>query len=347
MKTISAILVVAALAACGSSKPADAPAVGQCDGQSRPQLDCSSEVKYQGTNVDGGFTLAGIGGAKGSVEQKALRDIDKETASYIAEARRLCDEYNKCVLDKDTYATRSENMRRRMAQVPELLDGFKGAQDDDARRAALEKAYRTIVPDDQRTELQLDFSVLAQRPNEVAPSPLAANATVSTGSHLAFVVHVSRPAYVYVFQKSSKGAVVVLFPDPRITIQNPVASASDLRIPQGGASFKLDDADIGAEGVYVVASLHPVTQLAAAAEQARTGAAPTAPINQVTSIDSGCKSRGLSFENDAPTAGSCVRSRGLSFDDGTPAAGAKPSIAATTEAADDLIATVFRFQHTH
>jgi hypothetical protein len=345
MKTLAAVLAV--VAACGSSKPADAPTVGQCDGQSRPQLDCSSEVKYQGTNVDGGFTIAGLGGAKGTVEQKALRDIDKETANFIAEARRLCDEYNKCVLDKDTYATRSENMRRRMAQVPELLDGFKGAQDDDARRAALAKAYRAIVPDAERTELQLSFSVVAQRANEAAASPLAADASVPTGSHLAFAVHVSRPAYVYLFQKSAKGSVVVLFPDPRISIQNPVPATDDLRIPQGGASFKLDDADIGTESVYVVASLHPVTQLAAAAEQARTGAAPTAPISQVTSIDSGCKSRGLSFEQDAPPAGSCVQSRGLSFDDGTPASGAKPSIAATTEAADDLIATVFRFQHTH
>jgi hypothetical protein len=336
-----------AAAACGNGKPASDPPVGQCDGQSRPQLDCSSEVKYDATNVEGGFTVAGIGGAKGSVEQKALRDIDKETGTYIAEARRLCDEYNKCVLDKDTYATRSENMRRRMAQVPELLDGFKSAQGDDARRAALAKAYRTLVPDDERTELQLTFSVLAQRPGEASAAPLAADATVSTGSHLAFVVHVSRPAYVYLFQKSSSGAVVVLFPDPRISIQNPVPATSDLRIPQGGASFKLDDADIGTESVYVVASLHPVTQLAAAAEQARTGSAPSAPISQVTSIDAGCKSRGLSFEQDAPPAGACVRSRGLSFDDGTPSSAAKPSIAVATEAADDLIATVFRFQHMH
>ena len=60
-----------------------------------------------------------------------------------------------------------------------------------------------------------------------------------------------------------------------------------------------------------------------------------------------CKSRGLSFDQDAPPAGTCVRSRGLSLDDGAPTSSEKPSIAATTEAADDFIATVFRFQHTH
>ena len=346
-----AILVLASLpvAACGAaaSSPASTPAAtGTCAGEVRPQLDCTSEVKYDATNVQGGFSVAGIGGASGAVEQKALREIDQQTATYVAEARRLCDEYNKCVLDKDTYATRSENLRRRLAKVPELLDGVKSASSDDARRSALSKAYRELVPDDARTELRMDLSVLAQRPSETVMAPLADGSSIPSGSRAAFVVQVSRPAYVYLFQKSATGSLAVLFPDPRIPVQNPVAASTALRIPQGGASFKLDDQDIGTESVFVVAALHPVTQLAAAADTARSGGPPTAALTQVTAIETGCKSRGLSFEPDAPAPSGCVRSRGLSLDDGGGTA-ARASIAATTEAADDTIATVFHFQHTH
>lgn len=340
------------VSACGGGATAPAMPSGSCNGVDRPQLDCSSEVKYDATNVKGGFSVVGIGGASGALEQKALRDIDKQTGLYIAEAHRLCDEYDKCVLDKDTYATRSENLRRRMAQVPELLDGLKNAQGDDAKRLALSKAYRALVPDEERTELGLDLSVLAQRPSEATMAPLAASGSIPTGSHVAFVVSTSVPAYVYMFQKSASGGVSVLFPDPRIAVQNPVPKATSLRIPDGTESFKLDDKDIGTESVFVVASLHPVTQLAAAADQVRAGAAPSGALVQVTAIDAGCKSRGLSLDESAPPpASGCVRTRGLSLDDasapgGSGGGGGAPSLRASTEAADDTIATVFRFVHT-
>ncbi len=345
------LLGVGAVGACGGGGRPDAAAPSQCGGESRPQLDCSSEISYQGTNVKGGFSVVGLGGASGDVEQKALHDIDKQTELFVAEAHRLCDEYNKCVLDKDTYATRSENLRRRMAQAPELLDGLKNAESDDAKRTALSRAYRALVPDGARTEVQLSLSVLARRPTDAgdAPmTPLATGGSIPTGSHVAFVVNVSQPAYVYLFQKASSGEVNVLFPDPRIPVSNPLAQGSPLRIPQGTASFKLDDKDIGTESVYVVAALHPLTRLAAAADQARAGSAPTGALAQVTAIDSNCKTRGLSLDTDAPPDSGCVRSRGLSLDDGSaPAAGAPASLNATSEAADDTIATVFKFEHTH
>jgi hypothetical protein len=342
------LLGVGTFVACGGGKPDAAAPSGQCGGDSRPQLDCSSEVSYQGTDVKGGFSVVGLGGASGDVQQKALHDIDKQTGLFIAEAHRLCDEYNKCVLDKDTYATRSENLRRRMAQAPELLDGLKNAQSDDDKRMALSKAYRALVPDDARTEVRLSLSVLAQRPSDTAMAPLATGGTIPSGSHVAFVVNLSQPAYVYLFQKSSSGEVNVLFPDPRIPVNNPVPQGSALRIPQGTASYKLDDKDIGTESVYVVAALHPLSRLAAAADQARTGSAPTGALAQVTAIDSSCKTRGLSLDTDAPPDSGCVRSRGLSLDDGSAPAGAAPaSLSATSEAADDTIATVFKFEHTH
>jgi hypothetical protein len=350
MRGIAAAVLagVATIAACGGGKADPVTPAGQCGGQDRPQLDCSSEVKYDATSVKGGVNIIGLGSASGDVEQKALREIDKQTGLYIAEAHRLCDEYNKCVLDKDAYATRSENLRRRMAQAPELLEGLQNAQGDDARRMALSKAYRALVPDDARTEVQLSLSVLAQRPADSAMAPLAPGGAIPTGSHLAFVVNVSQPAYVYLFQKSSSGSVDVLFPDPRIPVNNPLPQGTPLRIPQGTAGFKLDDKDIGTESVYVVAALHPLSQLAAAADKARAGSAPTGALAQVTAIDPACKTRGLSLDTDAPPDSGCVRSRGLSLDDGSaPVGGAPASLRATSEAADDTIATVFSFTHTH
>jgi hypothetical protein len=342
------VLAGVMVAACGGGKADPATPAGSCGGQERPQLDCASEVRYDATSVKGGVNIIGLGSASGDVEQKALREIDKQTGLYIAEAHRLCDEYNKCVLDKDTYAVRSENLRRRMAQAPELIDGLKSAQGDDARRMALSKAYRALVPDDARTEVKLSLSVLAQRPTETAMAPLASGGAVPTGSHLAFVVNVSQAAYVYLFQKSSSGSVDVLFPDPRIPVNNPLPQGSPLRIPQGTAGFKLDDKDIGTESVYVVAALHPMSQLASAADRARAGSAPSGALAQVTAIDPTCKTRGLSLDTDAPPDPGCVRSRGLSLDDGSaPAGGAPASLSATSEAADDTIATVFRFEHTH
>ena len=350
---VAGALFFVALSSCGGAetKPAVTPGDGHCDGQSRPQLNCESEVAYQGADVKGGFSVLGFGNASGGVEQKALRQIDDQTALYMAESRRLCDEYNKCVIDRDTYSTRTENMRRRAAKVPELLDGLKSAQNDDARRVALGKAYRELVPTESRVELRLDFSALAQRPNEPAMHPVSQGTAIPTGSHVAFMVKVSRPAYVYVFEKSASGSLDILFPDPRITVANPLSAESALRIPQGTVSFKLDDKDIGTEKVYLVASLHPLSQLAAAAAKGPTTDKPSGALNQVSSIDPACKTRGFSLD-DAPASGSpgpgCVRSRGLSLDDNNSSGGAEASsLSTTTEAGDDTIATVFSFEHTH
>jgi hypothetical protein len=341
----------------GSQTTGAAAATGSCGGEQRPQLDCASEVHYDATSVSASLDIAKLGGVSGAVEQKAIRQIDEQTGLYIAESRRLCDEYNKCVLDKATYSTRSENLRRRIAKGPELIESMKSATNDDDRRVALSKAYRAVVPDEARTELGMEMSVLAQRPGESSMTPLGAGASLATGSRVAFVVQVTRPAYVYLFQKSSSGAVTVLFPDPRIPTQNPLAPQTSLRIPQGAASFKLDDNDIGSESVYVVASLNPVAELASAADQARAGGPPPAALTKVASIDAGCKTRALTFDDGASAAPqTCARSRGLSLDPGdsagaagapTPAGATRASVSATTEAADNTIATVFRFNHTH
>ena len=134
---IISLAIGSAVAACNNSGGSDAKAPVQCGGEARVQLDCSTEFKYEGRNIEGGFQALGLGSASAKTDEVALRQIDQQTEQYAAQARRLCDEYNACVLDKDTYATRSENLRRRMSKVPELYDGVKGAPNEDARRKAL------------------------------------------------------------------------------------------------------------------------------------------------------------------------------------------------------------------
>lgn len=341
--------------ACGPNPEARSTAT-KCAGEERQQLDCQSEFKYDGRKIEGGFSAVGLGGANAKTEESALRAIDKETEQYVAQSRRLCDEYNKCVLDKADYATRSENLRRRMSKAPELLDEVKAAPDEDARRKALAKAYTTLVPDENRRELALDFSVEAQKSLTGSPSaspsemkPIAQGEQLATGTKIAFVVRPSKSAYVYLFQKTPDGKVSVLFPDARIPTKNPLSAGSTLRLPPGAASFKLNDKDIGTERVYLVASLDPIASLDGAMEKFGGGAAPSGALAQVTQAGTssrGC-TRALELDGgDAPPT-KCIRSRGLELDDGgAKSATAQPaSFRARTEAADSVIVQVFAFEH--
>lgn len=329
--------------ACGGGPAPDQPR--RCSGEERPQLSCESEFKYEGRNIEGGFSALGVGSANAKTDEVALRQIDQQTEQYVAQARRLCDEYNACVLDKDTYATRSENLRRRMSKVPELYDGLKTATDDDARRKALANAYQELVPDAERRELSLTLDVRAQKPSEAAPSVVGLGGALSTGTRVSFAVKVSRPAYVYLFQKSPDGALNVLFPDPRIGAKNPLPAAVELKIPTGDAAFKLNDKDIGTERVYVVASLEPLSSIQAAAERVAAGQKPDGQLASVAEIPSngaGCKQRALELDDGAPA---CVRARGLQLDE-APAGEARASLRARTEAADGVLVQVFSFEHT-
>lgn len=339
---------------CGSGGAEPRTSGMKCGGEDRPQLNCESEFKYEGRKIEGGFSIAGLGGANAKTDEAALRAIDKETEQYAAQSRRLCDEYNKCVVDKEAYATRSENLRRRMSKVPELYDEVKGATDDDSRKKALAKAYRELVPDGARRELALDFAVEAQKPGDGAARAIAPGERLPTGTKVAFVVHPSKSAYVYLFQKGPDGKVDVLFPDTRIGTRNPLAAGSGLRLPPAaGASFKLNDKDIGTERVFIVASLEPMVSLDGAIDRASSGREPpTGALASVTETHEGSSPKGCTraLELDEGPAPKCFRSRGLELDEASPAAGAAAaqpaSFRARTEAADSVIVQVFAFEHT-
>lgn len=329
--------------ACGPSSEIHTPV--NCGGEERVQINCESEFSYEGSKIEGGFAAAGLGSLNAKTEEAALRQIDQQTEQYSAQAKRLCEEYNACVLDKETYGTRSENLRRRMNKVPELYDGIKAAPDDDARRKALAAAYQELVPDEQRRELALELRVNAKRPGETTSTVIGPGTSLPTDTRISFSVEVTHPAYVYFFQKGPDGTFNVLFPDSRIAVTNPVAAATELRIPAGDATFRLNEKDIGTERVYVVASLEPLDNIARAAQQIASGSQPEGQLASVSTIpanSSNCNQRALELDESAPQ---CVRSRGLELD-AAPPSEEKASLRAKTEAADTILVQVFGFEHT-
>jgi hypothetical protein len=232
-----------------------------------------------------------------------------------------------------------------MSKVPELYDGLKAATDDEARRKALATAYQELVPDEQRRELAMELRVNATRPGETMSTVIGPGTSLPTDTRISFSVRVTHPAYIYFFQKSPDGALNVLFPDARIALTNPVAAATELRIPAGEASFRLNEKDVGTERVYVVASLEPLDNIAQAAQRVAGGSPPDGQLASVSSIpaNSGdCKQRALELDEGAPP---CVRSRGLELDEAPPGE-EKASLRARTEAADTVLVQVFGFEHT-
>jgi hypothetical protein len=346
------LLVSLALApACGGGNaPARTTGTSQCEGATRPQLDCDSEIAFDARKIGGSFSALGAT-ASASTETIALRQVDESTKAYVVQWKRLCEEYNRCVLDRETYSTRSENLRRRLAKLPELYDAVKSARDDTGRAKALHGVYTEIVPDEQRVEIALDFSVLAKRASEVAFAPIAQGATLPTETRVAFFVQTSRPAHVYLFQKTPDGRVNVIFPDARIGLKNPIVATSPIRIPAGEQSYRVNEKDIGLERVFVVASLQPIASLEAdvarlnAGEQ---GGAGVASLSAIGGDKPGCTARALELDTpgQATTAAPCVRSRGLELD-APPSSGAKrASMHVESEAGDGVIAKLFSFNHT-
>lgn len=276
-------------------------------------------------------------------EKTALRQVDTAVEQYVIASKRLCDEYNKCVLDRETYAMRSENLRRRMAQVPELFDSFKRANSDEDRRKALSSAFDVLVPEESRNELQLDFSVLATKPGEREARPIRVGESLPTGSRVAFVVKASKNAFVYLFQKGPNEKTAVLFPDSRIPIPNPLVAGQPLRIPTNGQAFKLNEKDIGTERVFVVASISPIPALESSVQQLANGGSENALLHQLVGVKAegaDCKVRALELEV-TPENG-CVRERGLELETETSSA----SLRARSEPGDVTIVQRFSFEHT-
>jgi hypothetical protein len=332
-----------------------------CQGEERVMLDCSSEVSYQGTSGEAEIKVMDVAGAKGAFEEKAIRRVDEQVEQFVAAQTRACRDYNACVMSAADYRSEATETRQRLQLLPTLMTALKSAKTESERVKVLDRLYRGVVPDEKRVEeVTFQMGMIAEIPPELGGGTfsVAPGGAVPTGARVHFRVRASKQAYLYIFQTTPKGEVNVLFPDPRIGTSNPLAGGIGARIP-GAKAFRVNDKDIGTENVYIVVSAKPVRDIDSALAKVKSGdvsaVSQNAMLQQVASVvpvrgaeASGCKTRALELD-DGPPAG-CTRSRGLELDDDDAkplrgVQGAPPAMQMRPAPGDDLIVTVFPFEH--
>ncbi len=358
---VCALWALGFTAGCAGVQTGASEGCKEPDGAPRIAIDCSNEVEYQGRSTSGGASFMGVG-AHGETETKALRQVDERVERMAAEHVQICKQYNACVLDRAAYARESQRIRTAYTKVPELLQAIQSAGDDgDARRQAVSDAWRLLVPEEERRELSLSFTVSAQPPGAPMPQVLRGGEQLREGTRLAFAMHVSAPAHVYLVQRTGpEKKLNVLFPDQRIPVSNPIAAAQPMRIPAGGQAFVLDNEDLGTEQVFIIASLEPIASIEEALGRfGKGGPSPTATdavVDALKSVAGGTRpscTRGLTLDPGQPAPAEQCGSltRGLSLAGGPSAPtprtkGAAPaSLSVTTEAGDETIFAAFSFQH--
>jgi hypothetical protein len=347
---IGLVLMSLATASCGGP-PAPGEAQ-QCAGEARVQLDCSSEIAYQGVKADGSVSLFSVGSAKGTYEDAAIRKVNDNLAAFVSTQTRLCREYNACVLSRDEYLAEAKKTREVFEAAAHGAEALAAATTSAQKAKALAAVYESVVPEADRPEsLAVRFGVDAELPASLGGRALslAPGAPLPTGARVAFSFWASRAAHLYVFQRSQSGAVKVLFPDSRIGTANPIAPGNAVVVPTGGRRFVLNGEDLGEETIYLAASVKPLVSLDSALAKVASGQVQRLDgdpvLGRFASVGQGpakegCETRSFDLEpspNDCPT-------RGLELEGDAPS-GAGASIAARTTPGDDLILQAFRFQH--
>lgn len=366
--TVAAPLWVGWVAGCSAAPPNQGPVT--CGTETREKIDCTSEVSYQGSNIQGGVSVLQFASANAKSEEVALRRVDEETERFIAMQTRLCRDYNACVIERDAYQREAREIRDRVGKIPVLAEAMKNAKTDDERQQALDQLYRSTVRDEYRVE-EVSFRMAM---NAILPESAGGTETtvfpgapLPTKARVSFEIDVSKDAHVYIFQKSPSGELTVLFPNSAIGTSNPLRGGQRARIPAGDKRFVLNDKDLGMENVYVAVSREPLSNLEASLRrvaseqissikddnllQSFTAIEPEASTAS-SSSNKGCKTRALELEGGSD--GKCSRSRGLDLE-GEPSGGGSSggnssstatSFSARTEAGDGMIVKVFPFEHT-
>jgi hypothetical protein len=360
LTSLSSLLAVASIivGGCGG------PQIGHpqhCAEGDRVQVDCTSEVSYQGVDAHGNLSALGAFQASGQFQEVAIRRVNENIAQYIAAQTRLCRDYNSCAIDAATYRSESNKTRDKLLAASDLAGKLGGTTSDSEQTHLLDKLYSSVVPQAERTEeLTFQMAVVAELPPSsgggtfnVAPSQ-----PLPTNSRVAFAFQTSSDAHLYIFQVNASGEVTVLFPDPRIGTSNPLRGGTATRVPSQGQTFRLNDKDIGVEKVYIVASRKPVTSLDSVAAKVNSGQvtqvgqdpllAQLASVKPAGEADcQGTRTRGLELEGppSQPGTAKCTRTRGLVLDAGDGAGTDKPSLSARTAPGDDTIVKVFPFTH--
>jgi len=292
------------------------------------QINCDTEVEYQGRKLEGRVDI-GKFGAETKTSIESVRQIDQVVERYLARWKGLCREYNAGVQTKESYRAESRAMREKMEELDGLLIKLSNAPDSAAYQAVLTSMYQTIIPAKERTNLELSFTVSAQKPEQVSPAVIREGEKLPTGSKLSFALNLSRATYVYLYQESPSGEISVLFPDNRIPAKNPLAAGASLQVPPAPGSFRLNAEDIGTETVHIVAAKEALPEL----EAALAG-------TEVTAAAAACSSRGLEYDAGTPDACESGGTRGLEYDPGE-----GNSMVMVGELGGDRIIQSFSFEH--
>lgn len=340
-----AALAVLTAGACDKNQRASDPSERiECpNGPPRVPLDCSSEVAYQGKKVEGGVALMDIFQLSANASDQAMQTASESVQRYVSAHRRLCDQYNACMVDPDAYLVESRHLTRDLlatvdptgAQKQQLATVYPQLVGEPLSQAPIELSFRMNA--------QIGGSEFVVRPNMPVPSQAKIN----------FAVSASSSVYLYMFQKTQANGVTPLFPLPNLGLNNPLSPGQQYEIPPKNYGwYQVDDQDIGTENVYLVASPTELGDLQAAVAQMSEGSklADSAALAPLARMDPGrqsenCRTRALVLTEDS----GCSRTRGLVLvggaDNLAPRVAPALSLKVQSDPGDPMIVKVFPWRH--
>jgi hypothetical protein len=304
---------------CGGGGGPDGATAGEtieCGGKPRAAADCGA--------AKGGSLK--VSGAQTKPEETAMTRINASIEELQAEHGRLCESYNACKVDDAAYSAGTAPIKERIATLKKAIDEMGSAESYGARKRALNVAYRSAVPPEKRVEeLTFRMGLQAELPASLGGGmvDIEPGSVLPTNARVVFSFEVSKDAHLYIFQRTPKDELTVLFPDKRIGTQNPLRAGTWIDIPPGGQRFRVNNKDLGDENVYIVASQTPISSLDGALQKVKDGAVTKISDDNVlkaftsvvpgTAPKEGC-TRGFELEPDQPMIVSCTRTRGLVLD---------------------------------
>ncbi len=362
LRFLASTLTLSFATACGSAaknneavrpgKELRCPSGSVNAGQTILTMDCNTVVQFEGhefeATLDAKYVAAGLHNAP-----RVLRDIDAAATDAQVQFTQTCRVYNSCQMKSDDFQRELSTTQAHFRELREKLMLLSAAQGNpEAVRATLADAYEMTVPPETRKQATLAAQLTVQAKDTPGDTPriLKDGDTLHTGAQVVVGVDVSQPAYVYVFQYHQDQELDVLFPNPAISrLTNPLPAEKTVRIPPGGQVFTLNDEDLGAERIYIAASLRPLDDLQAAL-QGESGQPGSAPVEQAMgnlfgegNPACGDSHRGLTV-TDEP-CGSMSRGLQIASDEANDFFDDSGSSQARTAPGDDVVLQSLSFNH--
>ncbi|MCK6593042.1 MAG: DUF4384 domain-containing protein, partial [Polyangiaceae bacterium] len=215
-----------------------------CGGKPRAAADCAA------SKGDGSLKVSG---AQSKPEETAMARINASIEELDAEQARLCESYNACSIDEAAYRAGTAPIKDRIETLKKAVAEMGQAASYGQRKRALDVAYRGVVPAEKRVEeLTFRMGLSAELPASLGGGTvdIKPGSVLPTNARVVFSFEVSKDAHLYIFQRTPKDEVTVLFPDKRIGTQNPLKAGTWIEIPPDGKRFRVNEKDIGDENIY-------------------------------------------------------------------------------------------------